>query len=448
MGNALKTSIICLCVSIASVFYFHQAARAEEAAGATKEQTAQETQQQAHPSRNNEIVEELKELKKRITELEDTQKGKAASPEKKQEGAKAATVSSKDVDLNIAYRLQPRLDFGDITKNKDGTSYVSDHDIYLRRLRIELEGSFYTKLKYQLVLDADKWEKTGNANAISVYHAYLLWELDEALNLMVGKENLPYSRVSLVSSSRQLLIERPCSTEAAKKFFGESEGYRQPKLEIKGKFMEGVAAYRLAVADGWHNGDSIQTGATTTTVYKSKPVYVARIELSPPGWTEVKRSDAHLGKGKHLTLGIDYAAQNDITYKKNSYEQDRTLAGVDLSGHYKGFTVQLEYNTWKVKFTDPSMNKQTPKGWYAQMGYFIDGINVEPAARYEIYDQDSSSDNKKETDITIGLNWYLKGHNLKVGLNRVQSKYQDGNSNWLDDSDKKIVYQLQGQMYF
>lgn len=359
---------------------------------------------------------------------------------------KGVTLQANEADLNIRVRLQPRIDYGDIIKSKDGKSYTSDKDFYLRRIRLEMSGTLLVKtLKYNLTLTGDKWDKAGNTNEIGVQYAYLEWEMDDAFALIFGKEKLPYSRVSLTSSSKQLIIERPVSTEAAKKLFGKTEAYYQPKIAAKGKFLEGVIGYEAAFADGWQNGESIQTGLT---VFKASPFYVARVELSPPGWTEPKKSDANLGKGKHLVLGLDYAAQTGIEYKENNYKEDRALAGIDLSGHYEGLTFQLEYNAWNVKFTDPSKKEQTPNGWYAQAGYFIDGPNVEPAARYEVYDQDSNSSNKKETDTTVGVNWYLKGHSLKWGLNWVHSEYEKSNSNWLANSDKKDVYQLQAQMYF
>jgi len=348
--------------------------------------------------------------------------------------------------LNIRVRLQPRIDYGDIIKSQDGKSYTSDKDFYLRRIRLEMSGALLVKtLKYNLTLTGDKWDKAGNTNEIGVQYAYLEWEMDDAFALISGKEKLPYSRVSLTSSSKQLSIERPVSTEAAKKLFGKTEAYYQPKIAAKGKFLEGVIGYEAAFADGWQNGESIQTGLT---VFKASPFYVARVELSPPGWTEPKKSDANLGKGKHLVLGLDYAAQTGIEYKENNYKEDRALAGIDLSGHYEGLTFQLEYNAWNVKFTDPSKKEQTPNGWYAQAGYFIDGPMIEPVIRYEVYDQDSNSSNKKETDTTIGVNWYLKGHSLKWGLNWVHSEYEKSNSNWLANSDKKDVYQLQAQIYF
>lgn len=359
---------------------------------------------------------------------------------------KGVTLQANEADLNIRVRLQPRIDMGDLIKSKDGKSYTSDKDFYLRRIRLEMSGALLVKtLKYNLTLTGDKWDKAGNTNEIGVQYAYLEWEMDDAFALIFGKEKLPYSRVSLTSSSKQLIIERPVSTEAAKKLFGKTEAYYQPKLAAKGKFLEGVIGYEAAFADGWQNGEGIQTGLT---VFKASPLYVARVELSPPGWTEPKKSDASLGKGKHLALGLDYAAQSGIEYKENSYKEDRTLTGIDLSGHYEGLTFQLEYNAWNVKFTDPSKKEQTPNGWYAQAGYFIDGPMIEPAIRYEVYDQDKSSSDKKETDTIVGVNWYVKGHSLKWGLNWVHSEYEKSNSNWLANSDKKDVYQLQAQMYF
>ena len=359
---------------------------------------------------------------------------------------KGVTLKANEADLNIRVRLQPRIDYGDIIKSQDGKSYTSDKDFYLRRIRLEMSGALLVKtLKYNLTLTGDKWDKAGNTNEIGVQYAYLEWEMDDAFALISGKEKLPYSRVSLTSSSKQLSIERPVSTEAAKKLFGKTEAYYQPKIAAKGKFLEGVIGYEAAFADGWQNGESIQTGLT---VFKASPFYVARVELSPPGWTEPKKSDANLGKGKHLVLGLDYAAQTGIEYKENNYKEDRALAGIDLSGHYEGLTFQLEYNAWNVKFTDPSKKEQTPNGWYAQAGDFIDGPMIEPVIRYEVYDQDSNSSNKKETDTTIGVNWYLKGHSLKWGLNWVHSEYEKSNSNWLANSDKKDVYQLQAQIYF
>ncbi len=361
---------------------------------------------------------------------------------------KGATIATNEADINMRIRLQPRLDYGDIVKSKDGTAYEKDADMYLRRLRLELGGSLVAKtIKYSLSITGDKWNQAGHAGALGIQYANVEWEADEALSIVFGKEKLPYSRVSLTSSSKQLFIERPVSTEAAKKLFGKTDPYYQPKLAARGRLLDGVISYEAALADGWQNGEAIQ-GATT--VFRGKPLYVARVELSPPGWVEKKKSDTHLGKDRHLALGLNYAAQKGIEYNiaASDYKEDRTLVGFDISGHYKGLGFQYENNRWSASSNNPAVTDVKPKGWYAQAGYFIDGLNIEPAARYEVYDQDSGSTDKKEKTSTYGINWYLKGHSLKAGLNRVTTKYAEKASGRLTNDDTKSAYQLQVQMYY
>lgn len=353
---------------------------------------------------------------------------------------------SDDTDINIRVRLQPRLDMGGLIKNEAGTSYESEIDMYLRRIRLEVGGKLIKDLKYSLVFEADKNGKFASSgsptNEVKIQTANVDYKFAHTFAVRFGKAKLPYSRVSLTSSSKQLVIERPVSTEAAKKLFDD---YYQAHLMVHGKVAEGVLAYNLAMGDGWEPNSTI-TG--TTSVHKSDPLYVARVELSLPGWVEKDKSDAHLGNNRHLTIGANYAVQDGIEYKGNTYGEDRSLVGMDLSGHWEGLTAQFEYNSWKEKYTDPTKKEKEPKGWYGQAGYYIKGVNVEPVVRYEVYDQDSNSDDKQEKIITLGVNWYLKGHSLKVGLNWAHTEYEKSASGWLANDDTKDLYQLQTQLYF
>lgn len=362
------------------------------------------------------------------------------------EETKGVTVTSNESDINIRIRLQPRFDFGDIIKDRDGNSYETEGDLFVRRARLEAGGHLLTKtIKYNLTLSADKWEQAGNVNEVNLLYAYLEWDADDAYSFMVGKYKLPYSRVSLSSSAKQLLIDRPVSTEAAKKVFGKTDAYYQPKAAVFGKLAEGLFAYEVAVADGWQNAEVIQTGFT---VFKASPLYVARVEVSPPGWVEKSRSDAPLGKGQHLTLGVNAANQSNIEYKESGNEEDRTLWGVDLSGHYKGFTAQAEYNEWEIDSSDLTVGSKKPRGWYVQAGYFCDGLNIEPVARYEVYDQNSEASDMEEKTTTVGLNWYGKGHSFKVGGNWVHTDYDNSATGKLANDDSKDIFQLQAQVYF
>lgn len=364
------------------------------------------------------------------------------------EETKGITISvAEHTNLTIRFRLQPRLDFGDLTTSRGGSRYESESDLYLRRTRLQFEGSLIKNLTYAVHLSGDKWGRKGQDEEIDLFYAYLDYRFLDELSVRGGKANLPYSRVSLTSSAKQLLIERPVSTEAGKKVFDE---YEQPNLLLHGRFLEGILSYNLAYGDGWEEGKTLRVG---NTVHTAHPLFVGRIELSPPGWIEEKKSDAHLGKGRHLTLGMHYAIQDSIEYRENIFEEDRDLFGFDLSGHWKGITAQFEYNQWREDFTDPAKRSREPRGWYLQAGYFINtvkgiGINLEPVARYEEYNQDSNVSDKKEKVWTLGANWYAKGHTLKIGANWAHTSFERAATGRLARDNKKDVFQLQIQLYF
>ncbi|MBI5884965.1 MAG: hypothetical protein HZB85_00035 [Deltaproteobacteria bacterium] len=366
------------------------------------------------------------------------------------EQTKGVTVTAAGSDMTFRVRLQPRLDYGDIIKSKDGKTYTSESDIYFRRARIEFGGDLVSRtIRYKVELSADKWEKAGTATTVSLYNAWALWQGSDAYNIIVGKEKLPYSRVSLTTDSQSLLIEGPVSAEDAKKVFGKTDAYYQPKAGVRGRLLKGIIGYEVAFADGWSSGEVIHA-APARTVYRSGILTVARVELSPPGLAEDKKSDAHLGQGSHLTLGINAARQGGIEYDTAvANKETRTLRGLDLSGHYKGFTMQFEWNEWKIDSTDPGVSGITPRGWYAQAGWFIDskGLNIEPVGRYESYNQDSHSVGRGEVDTTVGLNWYLKGHSLKAGVNWVHTRYGGNAAGRLANDNSKDVLQVQAQLY-
>lgn len=355
---------------------------------------------------------------------------------------------SDDTDITARIRLQPRLDMGDLVKSEDGKSYESETDIYVRRIRLEFGGQLAKDVKYSLIFEADKNGKTASSgsptNEVKIQYANVDYKAADLFNVRFGKAKLPYSRVSLTSSSKQLLVERPASTEAAKKLFDD---YYQAHLVMHGKASEGMFGYNVAIGDGWEPNSTLHSGTPATTVHKSGSLYIARVEFAPPGWVESSQSDAHLGKGQHLTIGADYVTQNGIEYKGNADEEDRTLTGFDISGHWNALTGQFEYNAWKVESTDATRSIE-PKGWYAQAGYFLDGPDIEPVIRYEVYDQDSNKDDKQEETTTLGVNWYGKGHSFKVGLNWAHTAYDASASGVLANDDKKDVYQVQAQMYF
>ncbi len=355
-----------------------------------------------------------------------------------------------DTNFTARFRFQPRFDIGETSTSlmsDDGKSYTPINDMYLRRVNWEFNGSLIKNFRIGIDLEANKVAKRDYTAEVVAKNIFGDYKFSDAFNLFFGKKKLPYSRVSLISSSKQLIIERPGITEDAKKIFGDSEGhgYYGSQIMIHGEAAEGMFKYYASITDGWQAGQT--TRWTSKTVEKSGLAYIGRVEFSPPGWIEKSQSDAHLGEEIHLTLGLHYGAQGGIEYKSSSDKEDRTLIGADISFHLGGLTLQGEYESIDIAPSTAGTKNTKPNGWYAQAGYFISGIAIEPAIRYEYYNKDSEKTDDDQTTIAIGFNWYLKGHSFKIAANYVATTFGNGNSDKLAGDDNLTSFQIQSQFH-
>lgn len=366
--------------------------------------------------------------------------------------SKGATIKIDErSDMTLRVMFQPRLDFGELIQNRAKTAYERESDFYFRRARLTATGKLFDNLKYNLTLDADKWEQTADASTVDLYYAYLRYHYMDELNIEIGKHKLPYSRISITSSSKQLIVDSPSIIGAAKSLFGD---YGQFMLMADGKLNnlnQGEIKYYVAIADGITSGDTVVAApvpADVRSALSAGLLYMGRIEYSPSGYSEGKKSDAHLGKGKHLTVAFNYAFQSLIEFNETVYTQDRRLWGFDISGHLEELTLQFEYISIKIENFEPGIADVEPKGWYAQAGYYIAGRDLEPVVRYESFDQNSNVSSSKEEITTVGINWYFKGHSLKLGTNFVHTAFESNAGGNLLNDDSINMLQVQGQFYF
>ncbi len=360
-------------------------------------------------------------------------------------------------ELKFRFRLQPRFDFGHVSD--DGDDYNTDSDFYMRRIRFETSGQMMKDLSFKLVFAGDKWDKNQQTSSLDVYYAYVDYKFAKLVTLRMGKHKLPLSRVSLTSSSKQLLIERPVTAEAEKDFFGDSNQFI---VAFHESINNNSINYIVAVADGWDPADTSDPDAAIfdaedfggvptdpdSFVTDSENLLLAKLTFSPKGWEEKGQSDAHLGKGQHLTFGAHVALQKSIKHEGGIFgsEDDRRAWGVEISGHIKNVT--LQYEIIRLKNTSTSNLVQfKASGWYVQGGYFVPQANIELVARYEIFDENINSPSYETETRTVGANWYGKGHSYKLGINWVHSQF-DSNVREVGLEDEKNVFQTQAQFYF
>ncbi len=354
----------------------------------------------------------------------------------------AIVFSAEDIPVSVKLRIQPRLDFGDLYKI--GNTYTSRTDFYLRRARLEVnkiwkEIPLGKSLRVNITFEMDKGEKDYSKSRISqhdfqvgVLYAYVNWKLSEEFNFLLGKKKKPFSRISLTSSSKQLLIERPFSTETAKKWLGN---YYATQIMLYGKVKRGILRYAIALSDGSTVKKYNKTGFKVISSPNMGNLYAIRIEISPPGFIEKKKDDTGVKEKNTLSLGISYARLKGFNIDREGdgiYEikgEKGTVKGADLFIRFKThigiITAQAEYVNMEYEKI-----KKREDGWYIQTGYKF--LNFEPAVRYENH-------NKGEKKITtLGFNHYLKAHKAKWSYNFVLIK----------ETKSLTLHQLQAQFYF
>ncbi len=345
-----------------------------------------------------------------------------------------------EADENISFkvRLQPRLDMGDITRRADRTVYESESDAYLRRTRLEIVGRPRKNLLYIVALSGDRWDQKGRSDKVTLGYALVNYRIADQLNLELGIAKLPYSRGALTSSSRLLLIQRPVIVALSARFFK----YFAPHIMLHGKLAGGILAYNIALSDGLQAGDSDRAFSGKMVTASGDPGGVVRLEWSPPGRAEGRKSDSHQGIGQHLTLGMNGAWQNDIELEDIGKES-RLLLGTDLSYHRESLSLQAEY----IYMKRDAVDEIELSGWYVQGGYFFKNWQIEPAVRFGLLDKNADVDADRTKVFTGGLNWYLEGHALKVQANVFHYVF-DRNAREVLNEGSKTGVQIQNQIYF
>jgi phosphate-selective porin OprO/OprP len=380
-----------------------------------------------------------------------------------------SAAAAPELPFEIELRMQTRFDAGDLLVDSEG-EYETESDLFLRRVRLEVEKEFENlpigqELELNLTFDADRaeqdfrgGEREDPSNRADLQYIYADWTIVGAFALKVGKHKLPFSRVSLTSSARQLLIERPASTELAKDSLGD---YQQAQVQLHGDFLDDAIRYYLAYADGANNLDTLEDLDSEADAVRERRwgnAYLGRIEISPLGFTgiprliEKRRDDTGIGDENHLTLGINAGIQDDIRYTTDSVEDaslGTRLFGADLGGRYRlgtmgTLTGQAEYVTFKRDFN--YRDDEEPDGYYGQLGYLLPATILrgwlEPALRYEVFDRDrietEGERGTKERTFTAGFNHYLAKHQLKWSYNFVHTRFDDGVAEAVNDGTRNL----------
>lgn len=383
----------------------------------------------------------------------------------------AHAVSIKDDVLSVTptVRIQTRAQISDAT-DVNGDEYrvyggvqdaVNDSiDFSLRRARLGLTFKYGANWKGQFTVMADNVDRAGGTTgrAVEIRYGWLERGFDlgdgMAAAIKFGLDKPEQNPTDRLSSSRKLMPNDNASST-----------YLNPRgVGVGGRFNHPMF---MIAADLQNNTNGAKdTAAGDQAEADEGFFYGVRAEFSfSPEWFIAKRAESFVGKEGHgLNIGLSYGVNSDAILADSDPnvaaaqqgKQSLSAYGVDLMLWMNGLSAFAEYRTGTLEadYNAGGGEEYDAEFITLQVAYAfpVGDEFLEPAIRYQIIDNNTDVDETVNfgsngesgasgTQIDIGLNYYLSGHDNKLSLALSLWESEEG------DADATII-RLQHQINF
>ncbi|TVR14112.1 MAG: hypothetical protein EA401_05220 [Planctomycetota bacterium] len=358
--------------------------------------------------------------------------------------AVASEIKTENLSVRFGVRLQSRIDIPAAVDNAagdsvglDGGAEEYDFDMYMRRIRLAIRGTYMEDTNYNLTLSADNLGRNGDGDFTetvrsndrmdpTVRYAWVSHRIksgDLTHTIKFGLDKPWFVSSDTDSSSRTLFPNgRPLG--------GQFAGDRTVGL-----------SYRLSAPMVNFGADIMPARNDSRNLQ-----ITARAETSLQEEWKMRRTESMLGKeGFGHVLGVEVGTRTESETDDDGWFQ----FGIDYNVHWNNITANIDLI---VRNQETAGDSQTQFGFTAQAGYAIPldtGHVVEPALRIGFFDYDEEGDiglaTREDVDsgiqVDAGVNYYINGHN---------NKFQFAISHWsADEGDaQKTVLRLQHQLNF
>jgi len=365
--------------------------------------------------------------------------------------------------MKFAARFQS-LYIGEWNVNDSTGVGAGSSQFLLRRARLKFGGfAFSPKVKYKIELGLTNRDISGASSHTKgaprlILDAVVKWNFYKNLSLWGGQTKLAGNRERVVSSANLQLVDRS-------KLNSNFNIDRDMGAQLRHHFTLGknfVIREIFSVSQG--------EGRNITDKNLGGYQYTSRIEFLPFG-TFASKGDYVGGDIKReekprLALGGTYDLHDRAVKNKSNqgsymerfddtgdfdgyFETDITTIFADMMFKYKGFSLMGEYAV-RTSEQDSVTNANGTKtgqvvavgsGLNMQAGYLFKN-NWEVAGRYTLTEWDKTVTGKEaQTQYTLGVSKYFKGHKLKVQSDITYSET-------VGSLDNDLIYRLQFDLHF
>jgi phosphate-selective porin OprO/OprP len=326
-------------------------------------------------------------------------------------GAVAPVVpqpGGKETKLIVGGFLQGQAEFGHASDAR--WAGVKDR-FFFRRARIYLAGTFAEDFDFKAELDLQGntlGASTGNlarANEI-----YINWHKYPFANLRFGQLKPAFGGEALASDTAIFTVERSLSNDRL------TDG-RQLAASVAGDLFGKKLSYLAVVANG--NGANVSANDNSRFSKSARLVYTPvatatdKLMLAVDGlWTE----DTNVAK-------------SDFGLPGNLFTGSRRMSGVDVTWIHGRFDFNAEWlrGTFKPTAAIPAA-KFEAEGWQATAAYFLIPSKLRAVVREEAFDPNTAVGGNTGHTTTVGLNYYLKGEDIKFMVDYLNGRVPGSNT--------------------
>ena len=305
--------------------------------------------------------------------------------------------AGKEPVLTINGLVQVQGDFGD-----KGDSRGNANDRFrLRRVRFGAAGRFLEEFDFKV-----EGEYVGASTTLT--DGFINWSRFSWANVKAGQFKSPYGYEFLAADPKLYTIERTLGSDRLTL-------NRQIGVQLAGDFFEKQLSYAAGVFNG--------NGLNTTTNDNGKFLYMGRVSGVPwqgklygqsAKWSV--GADGFTSKDTALTMASDFGFAGSLFTGK------RQGVGVDSQFSFGGFDLWAEYLRVTFKPTDlkPAADFDAD-AWYVQASYFVLPKTLQAVLKYDEFEPNDKKAGDVVGTCTLGVNWFLKGDDLKLQCNYLIS---------------------------
>jgi hypothetical protein len=413
-----------------------------------------------------ELKKEVAELKKQTASVPEGKMKTKVTYDGKKYVEKAVVEEEKKLPVYVQQRgpelklvlggfIQVNFEDGDVSafEGRFGQTALKDR-FRLRRARINLTGDFAEQFDFKMEGDFGQSDGTsGNRTAFSATDIWVNWHQFPAAQIKVGQYKAPFGLEQLTPDTALLTIERTLPT-------GAITPDRQIGIELWGKPFASIWPEQkdlLTYYAGIFNGN----GRNITVNDNNNFMFVGRLELQPfKGKIAGQQSFLKLGgdvlnsrdeQGVNISQSGNLLVNTDGSLSPFNLPSadERTAWSVDAWLEVGPFDLIGEYLQEHVQGRTvsgvlPAFSNFTTNGFYVTGGYFLLPKKLQAVVQWQ-YLNPGQKGNDGLYSILGGLNYYIRGDNLKLMVNYIHtwSDFRQANPEFGEDQFDEVIGRMQ-----